>query len=136
MEVKINREIRQYSESIFFGLSLRQTIFSVLAIGVAILLFFLLKGSFGLETISWICIIGAMPFALLGFITFQGMNAEQLVLEAFKSKVLMKKHIGFIPTNVYYEALKITIKNKEVKYFDKIIKARIGRRKKHPENTQ
>ncbi len=31
MEVKINREIRDYTESLFFGLSLRQFIFSVLA---------------------------------------------------------------------------------------------------------
>ena len=31
MEVKINREIRNYTESMFFGLSLRQFIFSVLA---------------------------------------------------------------------------------------------------------
>ena len=36
MEVKINREIRNYTESVFFGLSLRQFIFSVLAVGVAI----------------------------------------------------------------------------------------------------
>ena len=36
MEVKINREIRNYTESMFFGLSLRQFIFSVLACGVAV----------------------------------------------------------------------------------------------------
>ena len=35
MEVKINKEIRNYTESMFFGLSLRQFIFSVLACGVA-----------------------------------------------------------------------------------------------------
>ena len=36
MEVKINREIRNYTEAMFFGLSLRQFIFSVLACGVAV----------------------------------------------------------------------------------------------------
>ena len=36
MEVKINREIRDYQESIFFGLNLRQLIFSILAIAVAV----------------------------------------------------------------------------------------------------
>ena len=34
MEVKINREIRNYTESMFFGLSMRQFVFSVLACGV------------------------------------------------------------------------------------------------------
>ena len=36
LEVKINKEIRNYTESMFFGLSLRQFIFSVLACGVAV----------------------------------------------------------------------------------------------------
>ena len=40
MEVKINREIRNYTEYIFFGLSLRQFIFSVLACVVAVVLYF------------------------------------------------------------------------------------------------
>ena len=69
MEVKINREIRDYSESVFFGLSMRQCIFSVLAIAVAVGLYFLLKPYLGTETISWVCILGAFPFAALGFIT-------------------------------------------------------------------
>lgn len=30
MEIKINREIREYKENMFFGLSLRQLVFSVL----------------------------------------------------------------------------------------------------------
>lgn len=47
MEVKINREIRNYTESMFFGLSMRQFVFSVLAIIVAVGLYFLLKPHFG-----------------------------------------------------------------------------------------
>ena len=60
MEVKINREIRNYTESMFFGLSLRQFIFSVLACGVAVGLYFLLKPHLGTETVSWVCILGAV----------------------------------------------------------------------------
>ena len=46
MEVKINKEIRNYAESMFFGLSMRQFIFSVLACGVAVGLYFLLQSEF------------------------------------------------------------------------------------------
>ena len=53
MEVKINREIRNYTESMFFGLSMRQFIFSILACGVAVGLYFLLRPYFGVETLSW-----------------------------------------------------------------------------------
>ena len=43
MEVKINKEIRNYTEAIFFGLSLRQFIFSLFALLVAGVTFFLLR---------------------------------------------------------------------------------------------
>ncbi len=46
MEVKINREIRDYTESMFFGLSMRQFIFSILAVAVAVILYFALRGYF------------------------------------------------------------------------------------------
>ena len=36
MEVKINREIRSYTESMFFGLTMRQFVFSLLAVVVAV----------------------------------------------------------------------------------------------------
>ena len=72
MEVKINKEIRNYTESMFFGLSMRQFIFSVLACGVAVALYFLLRPYFGTETLSWMCILGASPFAALGFIKYNG----------------------------------------------------------------
>lgn len=49
MEVKINREIRNYTEAMFFGLSLRQFIFSVLACGVAVGIYFLLRPYVGTE---------------------------------------------------------------------------------------
>ena len=74
MEVKINREIRNYTESMFFGLSLRQLIFSVLACGVAVGLYFLLRPYVGTETVSWVCILGAAPFAALGFVKYNGMT--------------------------------------------------------------
>ena len=54
MEVKINKDIREFSESIFFGLSLRQFIFSVIACIVAAVLYFALKPYLGLETLSWV----------------------------------------------------------------------------------
>lgn len=93
LEVKINREIRNYTESMFFGLSLRQFIFSVLACGVAVGLYFLLKPYVGTETVSWMCILGAAPFAALGFIQYHGMNAEQFIWAWIKSEILVPKRL-------------------------------------------
>ena len=93
MEVKINKEIRNYTESMFFGLPLRQFIFSVLACSMAVGLYFLLRPRFGTETFSWVCILGAFPFAAMGFIKYNGMTAEQFVWAWIKSEFLMPKKL-------------------------------------------
>ncbi len=112
MEVKINREIREYTESIFFGLSMRQFIFSVCACLVAVILYFFLKPYFGIETLSWLCILGATPCAILGFVKYNGMTAEQFILTLIKSEILMPKKLVCKPTNIYEKILQ-NIKNKE-----------------------
>ena len=76
MEVKINREIRNYTEAIYF----------------------LLKPYVGTETVSWMCILGAAPFAALGFIKYNGMTAEKFVWAWFKSEFLMPKKLTFRST--------------------------------------
>ena len=97
----------------FFGLSMRQFLFSVLACGVAVGLFFLLRGRFGTETVSWMCVLGASPFAVMGFVKYNGMTAEQFVWAWIKSEFLMPKRVLFLPDNLYYEALKATIEAHE-----------------------
>jgi hypothetical protein len=113
MEVKINKEIRNYTESMFFGLSLRQCVFSVLACGVAVGIFFGLRNQLGVETVSWICVLGAAPFAAMGFITYHGMTAEQFAWAWFKSEFLMLKRLTFHATNFYFEAVKPLLNKKE-----------------------
>lgn len=113
MEVRINREIRNYTESMFFGLSLRQFLFSVLACGVAVGLYFLLRPYVGMEMVSWMCVLGAAPFAALGFFQYHGMSAEQFLWAWIKSEILMPKRLIFHSENFYYEALKQSIQNRE-----------------------
>ena len=105
MEVKINREIRNYTESVFFGLSLRQFIFAILAV--------LLKPYVGTETVSWVCILGAAPFAAMGFVTYHGMKAEQFLWAWLRSEMLEPREIRFEPVNYYYEMLKPIIEKHE-----------------------
>jgi hypothetical protein len=109
MEIKINREIREYTESMFFGLSLRQFIFSLAAIAVAVGVFFGLKPHLGTETVSWVCVLAAAPFAAMGFIRYNGMTAERFIWAWLKSEFIMPKKLMFRATNLYYEALKPTI---------------------------
>ena len=113
MEVKINKEIRDYTESVFFGLSLRQLIFSVLACSVAVGIYFLLNPILGTETTSWLCILGAAPFAVFGFVKYNGMTAEKFILAWVKSEILTPKKLVFKSTNTYYELMKDEIIKKQ-----------------------
>lgn len=118
MEVKINKEIRDYTESMFFGLSLRQFVFSLLAVLVAIGIYFGLQPLLGVETTSWMCIVGAAPFAAIGFIKYHGMTAEQFALAWLKSEFLDAKKLPFKATNLYYEAMKSYIDKKVKEEFN------------------
>ena len=119
MEVKINKDIRQYSESIFFGLSMRQFIFSILACLVAVGLYFILRPYFGIETLSWMCILGAAPFAILGFVKYNGMTAEQFLVAWFRSKFLMPSHFVFKSDNYYAMKYQNIIENNLKRDFTK-----------------
>jgi len=106
MEIKINREIRDYTEALFFGLSLRQVIFSILACGVAVGIYFGLRSYLGTETVSWVCILGAVPFAVLGFVRYHGMTAERFLWAWLKSEFLMPRRLIFGAENIYYTLLR------------------------------
>jgi hypothetical protein len=61
-EVKINKEIRNYTESMFFGLSLRSSFFRSflrVAVGFSFCFVRIRNGN-----TRWMCILGAAPFAL------------------------------------------------------------------------
>ena len=109
-EIKINKEIRDYTESILLGLSLRQTIFSILACAVACGLYFLFKERLGTEVTSWLCMLGATPFAAFGFIRFQGMYTEDIVKTVFNSLLLSSRDLINKPFNLYNEVFEPMIK--------------------------
>lgn len=109
MEVKVPKEIRDYQESIFFGLSTRQFLCSLLAVGAAVGLYFGLRPLVGSEEVGWICILEASPFAACGFFKYHGMTAEQAAWAWFKSEFLYPKKLVFKSENLYYEAMKDAI---------------------------
>lgn len=105
MEIKINKEVRQHKESLFFGLSMRQFFCSVMAVGVAVGVYFLTKGVLGRETASWLCIVSAAPLAVAGFFHYNGLTFEQFAWAYLKSQFLCAAPRGFQSENLYCAAL-------------------------------
>lgn len=109
LEVRINKEVRDYQESLFFGLSLRQFLFSLLAVLVAVGLYFSLRSVVGSGEIGWICVLAAFPFAMCGFFQYNGMTFEQFILVLIRSEFLYPKRLVFKSDNLYTKALESSI---------------------------
>lgn len=104
MEVKFLKDIRNYNESIFFGLSMRQFLFAALALGCSVIVYFLFHDVMSTEAVGWLCILAALPGAFLGFFKYQGLNAEQFfrIVMRFLSS---PKKLPRVNNNLYYEIL-------------------------------
>ena len=105
MEVRVNKDIKEYKENMFFGLTLRQFVFSVLGCAFAVALYFALKDKLGLEVATWVCVLGVAPFAALGFLRYNGMPAEQVFIAWLKTKWINPRKYLSQPSSCYYEAM-------------------------------
>jgi len=115
MEVRINKEVRDYQESIFFGLSLRQLLFALLAVLVAVGVYFGLRDIVGSGEIGWVCVLAAFPFALGGFFTYNGMTFERFLLAVIRSELLYPRKLVFKSENLYAKALENSTIKEELK---------------------
>ena len=101
MQIKSNKEARNYQEQVYFGLTVRQLVFSGLAGAAALGVFFLAQGRLSMEMVSWLCIIVAAPFAAFGFIRWHGMYMEEILQVLIRSRVVLGKTVYFKPNNQY-----------------------------------
>lgn len=130
MEIRINKEIKDYHESLFMGLSMRQFMCSLGAVGAAVGIYFGLSNVLDKETVSWLCIVCAAPLAAAGFFNYNGMNFEQFVVAYIYSEFLCSGVRTYQSENYIYEAYKEVLKDVSVRKE----KTKKGK-KKNPENS-
>lgn len=103
MEIKINKEIRSYKETVYFGLTARQLICSLLAVGTAVGLYFALRSVLDRETLGWLCIVGAAPMAAAGFFHYNGLTLEQFLWAWCKTNFLLAGRRRWHSENYLYD---------------------------------
>lgn len=113
MEININKDIREYTEGVFFGLNLRQLICSGLAVVSAVAVYFSARETVSKDVITYLCIAAAAPFAAMGFIKYNGMPMEKIFWIWLKDNFLVPRKLTFKSNNLYYEALKDYLATKE-----------------------
>lgn len=106
MEININKDIREYTEGVFFGLNLRQLICSGLAVTSSVAVYFGARTTFSNDVITYLCIAVAVPFAAVGFIKYNGMPMEKIFVAWLKDNFIVPRRLTFKSNNIYKEALK------------------------------
>ena len=113
MEININKDIREYTEGVFFGLNLRQLICSGLAVASAVAIYFYARKTVSQEVITYLCIAAAAPFAAIGFIKYNGMPMEKIFVAWMKDNFLVPRRLTVKSNNIYLEALRGFFAKKE-----------------------
>ena len=118
MEININKDIREYTEGVFFGLNMRQLICSGLAVASAVGIYFGTRDTLSNDVITYLCIAAAFPFAAIGFIKYNGMPMEKIFVAWLKDNFICPRRLNAKANNIYKEALKDYFANKEKEALD------------------
>ena len=81
IEIRIPKEIKNYREKLFFGLTLRQCICAGAALLICVPLYIFGNRFLPREAVSWAVVIIAAPLMLVGFFRYNDMNFEQFAVE-------------------------------------------------------
>ncbi len=130
MDININKDITKIQESIILGLPLRETVFGAIALVVGFTTHMYLKNNYeGDESIALITGLVSTPFVLMGFVKYQGLTAEKLIVELIRSWFLPKA-VVLEPENIYGQRLRKMreLKQKEVLKNDKLSKKELAKK--------
>lgn len=88
IEIKIPKEIRKYKEKLFFGLTLRQFIWTAVVLCLNVPLYFYGRKYVGDDIAGWGVILVAFPIFLIGFFEYNGMSFEDFMLAFIKQEFI------------------------------------------------
>ena len=99
MIIEINKDIEKYQESVAMGLTAKQLVYSILALGSGCLIVFLLYEKIGLTFSCYVAVPVVAPIALCGFYSYNGMGFREVftryMRSIFRNKTLVFKSSGY-----------------------------------------
>ena len=99
MIIEINKDIEKYQESVAMGLTAKQLVYSILALGSGCLIVFLLYEKIGLTFSCYVAVPIVAPIALCGFYSYNGMGFREVftryMRSIFRNKALVFKASGY-----------------------------------------
>ena len=99
MIIEINKDIEKYQESVAMGLTAKQLVYSILALGSGCLIVFLLYEKIGLTFSCYVAVPIVAPIALCGFYSYNGMGFREVFVRymrsIFRNKTLVFRSSGY-----------------------------------------
>ena len=99
MIIEINKDIEKYQESVAMGLTAKQLVYSILALGSGCLIVFLLYEKIGLTFSCYVAVPVVAPIALCCFYSYNGMGFREVftryMRSIFRNKALVFKSSGY-----------------------------------------
>ncbi len=99
MIIEINKDIEKYQESVAMGLSAKQLVYSILALGSGCIIVFLLYEKIGLTFSCYVAVPIVAPIALCGFYSYNGMGFREVftryMRSIFRNKALVFQSSGY-----------------------------------------
>ena len=93
MEIELSEDLQHYKESFFLGLTVKQTFFSILALGTGTAIVLLLYNRIGVTLSCYVATPFVVPLALAGFYNYHGLTfwqfAGKMIYFAFFNRPLV-----------------------------------------------
>lgn len=127
INVKINKDIRDYKTKLIFNLTGRQLLFTVLGLLTGFIINSYCEQYIGSELASWLTIIVTIPLFAIGWINIQGMPAELFFKQFLMNEFIHPKKRLYQSDNVfnYIEEQK---KDKIIRKINKIFKKELNKK--------
>lgn len=101
IEIRIPKEIKEFKEKLFFGMTIRQLVATIVAIGINVPLYIKGKEYLGDDLTSWLVIIIAIPISLLGFFKYNQMPFERFIKVMLEFHFILPQKSSYKTENLY-----------------------------------
>lgn len=134
MIIEINKDIEKFKETVFFGLTAKQSISALLSLAVGSTLVLVLYPYVGLTGSAYIAVPAVAPIALGGFYSYNGMSFFEMWKRRF-SFMFANKPLLYVSTEdegKADEAKEVQLQEQEKEYLERYgdyLKKRKGKKK-------
>ena len=104
MQIKTNKDVTEYEENVFIGMTMRQTVLGIAGVVIIAGSYFMTYGSMNNNLASWVAIGLGLPCFLFGFAKPHKMKLEKFLAIWFRCNFLEHRRLPFKSENKYYQA--------------------------------